>query len=126
MPGPLEVAVVSAERSIWSGSATSVVAKTPEGDVGILRGHEPMLALLVEAPLRIELEDGSKILVAVHGGFFSVDSDKVNVIAESAELAQDIDIVRAKAALHRAQANGDSEDLSAVRRAEARIQVSSA
>jgi len=126
MPGPLEVAVVSAERSIWSGSATSVVAKTPEGDVGILRGHEPMLALLVEAPLRIELEDGSKILVAVHGGFFSVDSDKVNVIAESAELAQDIDIVRAKAALQRAQANIDSQDLSAVRRAEARIQVSSA
>jgi len=42
MSGPLEVAVVSAERSIWSGSAKSVVAKTPEGDVGILRGHEPM------------------------------------------------------------------------------------
>ncbi len=126
MAGHLEVAVVSAERSIWSGSAKSVVAKTPEGDVGILRGHEPMLALLVEAPLRIELEDGSKILVAVHGGFFSVDSDKVNVIAESAELAQDIDIERAKAALVRAQAHIDSPDLSAVRRAEARIQVASA
>jgi F-type H+-transporting ATPase subunit epsilon len=126
MSGPLEVAVVSAERSIWSGSAKSVVAKTPEGDVGILRGHEPMLALLVEAPLRIELEDGSKILVAVHGGFFSVDSDKVNVIAESAELAQDIDIDRAKAALTRAQALAEAPDLSAVRRAEARIQVASA
>ncbi len=126
MSGHLEVAVVSAEHSIWSGSAKSVVAKTPEGDVGILRGHEPMLALLVEAPLRIELEDGSKILVAVHGGFFSVDSDKVNVIAESAELAQDIDIERAKAALVRGQANIDSPDLSAVRRAEARIQVASA
>lgn len=126
MSGPLEVAVVSAEGSIWSGSATSVVAKTPEGDVGILRGHEPMFALLVEAPLRIELEDGSKILVAVHGGFFSVDSDKVNVIAESAELAQDVDIVRAKAALQRAQGNSDSPDLSAIRRAEARIQVSTA
>jgi F-type H+-transporting ATPase subunit epsilon len=125
MTGPLEVAVVSAERSIWSGSAKSVVAKTPEGDVGILR-HEPMLALLVEAPLRIELEDGSKILVAVHGGFFSVDSDKVNVIAESAELAQDIDIDRAKAALTRAQALIETPDLSAVRRAEARIQVASA
>ncbi len=126
MSGHLEVAVVSAERAIWSGSAKSVVAKTPEGDVGILRGHEPMLALLVEAPLRIELEDGSKILVAVHGGFFSVDSDKVNVIAESAELAQDIDIERAKAALVRAQAHIDSPDLSAARRAEARIQVASA
>ena len=126
MSGPLEVAVVSAERSIWSGSAKSIVAKTPEGDVGIMRGHEPMLALLVEAPLRIELEDGSKILVAVHGGFFSVDSNKVNVIAESAELAQDIDIDRAKAALTLAQALVESPDLSAIRRAEARIQVASA
>ncbi len=126
MSGPLEVAVVSAERSIWSGSAKSVVAKTPEGDVGILRGHEPMLALLVEAPLRIELEDGSKILVAVHGGFFSVDSDKVNVIAEAAELSHDIDVDRAKAALVRAQGNVETPDLSAIRRAEARIQVATA
>ena len=97
----LEVAVVSAERSLWAGQAKSVSAKTPEGDVGIMRGHEPMLALLVEAPLRIELEDGSKVLVAVHGGFFSVDSDKVNVIAETAELAEDVDLERAQAALAR-------------------------
>ena len=76
--------------------------------------------------LRIELEDGSKILVAVHGGFFSVDSDKVNVIAESAELAEDVDLERAKAALGRAQAEVDSPDLSAIRRAEARIQVGTA
>jgi len=48
------------------------------------------------------------------------------VIAESAELAQDVDIVRAKAALQRAQGNSDSPDLSAIRRAEARIQVSTA
>lgn len=119
----LEVAVVSAERALWSGPAKSVSAKTPEGDVGILRGHEPMLALLVEAPLRIELEDGSKVLVAVHGGFFSVDSNKVNVIAETAELAEDVDLERAQAALARLKASGESEDLSALRRAETRIQV---
>lgn len=119
----LEVAVVSAERSLWAGQAKSVSAKTPEGDVGIMRGHEPMLALLVEAPLRIELEDGSKVLVAVHGGFFSVDSDKVNVIAETAELAEDVDLERAQAALARLRANPESEDASALRRAETRIQV---
>ena len=88
-----------------------------------MRGHEPMLALLVEAPLRIELEDGSKVLVAVHGGFFSVDSDKVNVIAETAELAEDVDLERAQAALARLKANPESEDASALRRAETRIQV---
>lgn len=119
----LEVAVVSAERSLWTGTAKSVVAKTPEGDIGILPGHEPVLALLVEAPLRIEEADGTKLVVAVHGGFFSVDSNKVNVIAEAAELAEDIDVERAQAALTRAQAQGADGDFSALKRAETRIQV---
>ena len=123
----LNVAVVSAERSLWSGQAKSIVAKTPEGDIGILPGHEPVLALLVEsAPLRIEEPDGSKVLVAIHGGFFSVEHDNVNVIAEVAELAEDIDLDRAKEALARAQEGGVTEDeMPAVRRAETRIQVAS-
>jgi F-type H+-transporting ATPase subunit epsilon len=50
----LEVAVVSAERLLWQGQAKSIVAKTPEGEIGILPGHEPVLSLLVESPLRIE------------------------------------------------------------------------
>ena len=86
----LTVSVVSAERSLWSGPAKSVVAKTPEGEIGIMPGHEPVLALLVESPLRIEQPDGTKMLVAVHGGFFAVDGSNVQVIAEVAELAADI------------------------------------
>ena len=81
--GELTVAVVSAEKAIWQGTAKSIVAKTPEGEIGILPGHEPVLALLLESPLRIEEADGAKMMVAVHGGFFSVDSNKVNVIADS-------------------------------------------
>ena len=121
----LNVAVVSAERELWSGQAKSLVAKTPEGDIGILPNHEPVLALLVEsAPLRIEEPDGSKVLVAIHGGFFSVAGNEVNVIAEVAELAEDIDLERAQAALARAQDGGVTDDeLPAVRRAETRIQV---
>jgi len=94
----LKVALVSAERSVWQGTAKSVVAKTPDGEIGILPGHSPVLALLLDAPLRIETTEGTKVLVAVHGGFFSVDSDQVNVIAETAELAEEIDVERAKAA----------------------------
>jgi F-type H+-transporting ATPase subunit epsilon len=120
--GELVVNVVSAERSLWSGTAKSVVAKTPEGEIGIMPGHEPVLALLVDSALRIEEADGTKMLVAVHGGFFSVDSNQVNVIAEIAELAEDIDLDRAKAALAAAQA-GNEEDSSALRRAETRITV---
>ena len=118
----LTVNVVSAERALWSGPAKSVVAKTPEGEIGILPGHEPVLALLVESPLRIEQPDGTKTLVAVHGGFFAVDGGNVQVIAEVAELAHDIDVDRAKAALEAAKATAD-EDSSALRRAETRITV---
>lgn len=125
----LTVAVVSAERAIWSGPATSIVAKTPEGEIGILPGHEPVLALLVESPLRIVEPDGRTMVVAVHGGFFSVDSDQVNVIAEVAELAEDIDVERAKAALERARAvvsdSDDTQAQAAVRRAETRIRAAS-
>jgi len=123
----LEVAVVSAERLLWQGEAKSVVAKTPEGEIGILPGHEPVLALLLESPLRIEEADGNKMMVAVHGGFFSVDADKFNVITEVAEMAEDIDLERAQAALSRAQAAGeDHEDPSAIKRAETRITVAGA
>lgn len=121
----LNVAVVSAERALWSGQAKSLVAKTPEGDIGILPSHEPVLALLVEsAPLRIEELNGTKLIVAVHGGFFSVSGNEVNVIAEVAELAEDIDLERAHAALARIQADGiTDEEMPALRRAETRIQI---
>ena len=84
---------------------------------------EPVLALLVEGPLRIEKTDGSKMLVAVHGGFFSVSGNEINVIAEVAELAEDISLERAKAALARAQAAAAEPDDAAIRRAESRIAV---
>ena len=122
----LNVAVVSAERALWTGQAKSLVAKTPEGDIGILPSHEPVLALLVESSaLRLEEPDGSRLVVAVHGGFFSVSGNEVNVIAEVAELAEDIDLERAQAALARIQADGQvtEEEQAALQRAETRIQV---
>jgi len=122
----LNVAVVSAERAIWSGEAKSIVAKTPEGDIGILANHEPVLALLVDSSaLKVVQADGSTMLVAVHGGFFSVAGNEVNVIAEVAEMSDDIDVDRAKAALARLQAEGDRDEDSpaALKRAETRIQV---
>ncbi len=121
----LNVAVVSSERSLWQGTARSVVAKTPEGEIGILAGHEPVLALLVEGPLRVETTDGTKVVVAVHGGFFSVAKDEVKVIAEVAELAEDIDVERAKAALAAAK-SASEEDTSAIHRAETRLTVAAA
>ena len=63
----LNVSVVAVDRNVWSGVAKSIVAKTPEGEIGILPGHEPMLSLLVNGVVRIEPVEGPRVVVAVHG-----------------------------------------------------------
>jgi len=82
----LTVSVVSAEREIWSGEATQVVAKTVEGEIGILRGHEPMLSLLAGGEVRVTTDAGEKIKVDAEGGFLSVDHDRVTIVASQAAL----------------------------------------
>ena len=124
----LNVSVVAVDRKIWVGAAKSIVAKTTEGEIGIMPGHEPMLSLLVDGLVRIEPVDGEKVVVAVHGGFAAMDTDNVRILAETAELASDIDIDRAKKALDRARAAGEDspEALAAVHRAETRLKAAAA
>ncbi|MGI8680286.1 MAG: F0F1 ATP synthase subunit epsilon [Jatrophihabitans sp.] len=99
----MHVELVSIEAPIWSGEATAVFGRTVEGQIGILPGHTPLLGALAPGyPVRIEAEDGETLNVAVHGGFLSVRQDGVSVLAEQAELADDIDVSRAKAALDKA------------------------
>ena len=121
----LNVSLVAVDRQIWSGTASMVVVKTLEGEIGILPQHEPVLALLADSPVRITTTGGRVITAAVHGGFFSVDSDNVAILAESAELGGEIDVVRAQEALERARAAGaDTEDeKAAIERAETRLKV---
>ena len=122
----LNVSVVAVDRSVWVGPAKSIVAKTPEGEIGILSGHEPVLSLLVNGVVRIEPTEGSKVAIAVHGGFVAMDSDNVRILAETAELASDIDVDRAKKALDRAQGVETPEAIAALHRAETRIKASAA
>lgn len=121
----LNVSLVAVDRSIWSGPASKVIARTVEGDIGILPGHEPYLALLQDGEVRIDSPEGEVLLVAVHAGFFSVDDDRVKILVESAEMATEIDVERAKRARERAIAAGadDPDEIAALRRAEARIDV---
>ena len=86
MAKPLSVSVVSADQQVWTGEATMVVAKTVEGEIGILAGHEPMLAILALGDVRVTLADGSKIVAKAEDGFLSVDNDMVTVVARKAEL----------------------------------------
>lgn len=82
----LSVSVVSAHSEIWSGEATQVVAKTIEGEIGILRGHEPLLAVLASGEVRVVTEAGEKITVDAEDGFLSVDHDVVTIVAGQAAL----------------------------------------
>lgn len=102
----MTVQLVAVERRLWSGTATSVVAQTTEGEIGILPGHEPMLGQLVEGGVvRIRTSEGELVTAAVHGGFLSVTGSAVSVLAEDAELAGEIDVEQARLALQ------DSDDL---------------
>lgn len=120
----MDVQLVAVERRLWSGPATFVFARTKEGEIGILPGHEPLLAQLVDAGVvRIDTADGTSVTAAVHGGFLSVTDERVSVLAEVAELAEDIDVARAREALSRAEGRSGSsseEDAAAAEAARAR------
>lgn len=121
----LNISVVAVDRKVWTGTGKLVVVKTPEGELGIMANHEPVLSLLVNGVVRIETSDNQKVAVAVHGGFVAVDSNNVRVLAEVAELGSDVDVDRARAALARAKEAGlDSpEELAAAHRAESRLKA---
>ncbi|TVT57667.1 F0F1 ATP synthase subunit epsilon [Amycolatopsis cynarae] len=96
----ISVELVAVERRLWSGQATFVVAQTTEGEIGIMPGHEPVLGQLVEGGVvKVNTTDGSVVVAAVHGGFLSVTNERVSVLAESAELAEEINVEEARAAL---------------------------
>lgn len=120
----LQVELVAVERMIWSGEARMVIARTTEGELGVLPGHAPLLGELAPGGVvRIRAESGD-LVVAAHGGFLSVTERGVSILAESAELADEIDVERAREALRRAEAAGDDpEALAAGRRAQSRLRA---
>jgi F-type H+-transporting ATPase subunit epsilon len=96
----ISVELVAVERRLWSGTATFVVAQTTEGEIGIMAGHEPVLGQLVEGGIvKVTTTDGETVTAAVHGGFLSVTATGVSILAESAELSDEIDVDAAKKAL---------------------------
>ena len=98
---PLHVEVVAAERSVLAEEADEVLAQTVDGQIGILPSHAPLLTLL--APGELVLKRGSQeTSVSVGGGFLEVGDDRVVVLADSAERAEEIDVARAEEARRRA------------------------
>ena len=107
----VHVELVSVERLLWSGEATIVIARTTEGELGVLPGHAPLLGQLSDGGVVIiRREDGDDLTVAVHGGLLSVTDDGVSILADMAETSSEIDAGRARQALERARAAGDDPD----------------
>ncbi|MGH3097600.1 MAG: F0F1 ATP synthase subunit epsilon [Streptosporangiales bacterium] len=121
----LHVELVSAEREIWSGEAREVLAKTLDGEIGILPQHAPVLGTLVDGGLVRVLDDDHAELVraAVDGGFISVANDRVSILAETAELADEIDPSAARAAYDRARTSEDEDAEAEAERAKARLRA---
>ena len=85
MANQLHVQVVAVEEKIWDGDAEMLVARTTEGEIGVLPGHSPLLGLLKEpSQVRVKLAGGEQLTYDVSGGFLSIDADGVTVLAETA------------------------------------------
>jgi F-type H+-transporting ATPase subunit epsilon len=82
----LNVSLVSADHEVWSGEVSMVVARTTEGEIGILPGHEPMLGILSTGEVRLTLADGSMVKADADDGFLSVEHDTVTIVARHAAL----------------------------------------
>jgi len=112
----LRVEVVVADRQLWGGDAGMVIAKTLDGDIGVLTGHPPVLGILAEGsvvrildPERGAGEAGSgEVTAAVSGGFLSVADDRVSVLAVDAQLGSEVDKTVARSELEAALTDAGS------------------
>ncbi|MEO8094658.1 MAG: F0F1 ATP synthase subunit epsilon [Pseudolysinimonas sp.] len=82
----LTVSVVSADREIWSGRARQVIARTTIGEIGLLAGHEPILAILAPGQVRVTTPEGTLVTASADDGFLSMEHDTVTIVARDAEL----------------------------------------
>lgn len=94
--------ITTPERTVYSKDVDSVTVPTQMGEITVLPGHIPLISLLQPGELRVKI-DGKEEMMAVSGGFIEVRKDKVVVLADTAELAEEIDIETVEQAKKRAE-----------------------
>ena len=127
---PMRLEIITAERVLFSGDVDVVVAPGAEGELGILPKHAPLMTVLQPGDLRYRDANGEQDF-AVTGGFMEVHGDRVTVMADAAERADEIDVARAEEAVARAREriaeHGQAVDieraLQSLRRAQVRLNV---
>jgi len=105
----VRVALVAPDGEIWSGLARMVIAKTLDGDIGILTGHPPVVGILADASLVriLDVEDASaedqgEVRAAVSSGFLSSADDRVSILVRQAELGSRVEVAAARTRLDNA------------------------
>jgi F-type H+-transporting ATPase subunit epsilon len=98
------VELVAPDGEVWSGSARMVIAKTLDGDIGVLTGHPPVLGLLAEGSVVRILdpggtEHGEVVAAAVSSGFLSVADDNVSILVREGQLGPEVDVARVRSRL---------------------------
>jgi len=111
----LRVMLVVPEGQVWAGNAERVVAKTLDGDIGILTGHSPVIGVLAPGSLVQILPEGGSpgsgwVQAAVGGGFLSVADDKISILAREAALGADVDTSAVRAELSSAAGAGPGDE----------------
>lgn len=97
-----ELEIVTPERKFFSGEVEMVILKTPQGEMGVLKGHTPMVVAIAVGPLRIK-KDGEWLEAVLTEGFMEVKQEKTVILTDTAEWPQEVDVNRAKAAKERAE-----------------------
>lgn len=132
----LVVELVSPERVAYTGAAKMVICRTTTGDIAFLPGHIPFIGVLETHPVRILLEDDTEQVIAVHQGFVEVsppegEDTRVTILSDVCEMAETVDVARAREAKARAEAaltadENDVEARAALLRADVRLSVADA
>ncbi len=101
MPIKFKLEIVTPDRKFYADYVESIIVKTPEGEIGILANHIPMVAAIAIGPIKIN-HDGKCIEAAVTSGYMEVSKESTILLVDAAEWPDEIDEARAKAALDRA------------------------
>ena len=96
MASTMKVALVAADREVWSGEATMVSARTVDGDIGIMANHTPIMSVLDAGQVDVRTVDDGHWVAAVDGGFLSVANNEVRLLCEHAEISFESNFDEAK------------------------------
>ena len=121
----LRAELVVPDRELWSGEARIVIAKTTEGDLGVLTGHAPVFGILAEASVVEILTEDAEVRAAVSGGFLSVADDRVSILAATAQLGGEVNVEEARRELASAlaEATSGTEESATVKYVRARLRA---